>query len=62
MVAEEYIEDFLIKQFSPHTLIIGFDHRFGMNSLGDIQLMHSYADNHSFKLIEIAKKKMNKSR
>ncbi|MBK9643160.1 MAG: riboflavin biosynthesis protein RibF [Saprospiraceae bacterium] len=56
MVAEEYIEDFLIKQFSPHTLIIGFDHRFGMNSLGDIQLMHSYADNHSFKLIEIAKK------
>ena len=27
--AEEYIEQFLVKTFHPHTIIIGHDHRFG---------------------------------
>jgi riboflavin kinase/FMN adenylyltransferase len=26
---EDYIEKFLVKKFHPHTIIIGYDHRFG---------------------------------
>ncbi|HPG12897.1 MAG TPA: adenylyltransferase/cytidyltransferase family protein, partial [Chitinophagaceae bacterium] len=28
-LANEYIENFLIQRFHPHTIIIGYDHRFG---------------------------------
>ncbi|MCC6815432.1 MAG: bifunctional riboflavin kinase/FAD synthetase [Saprospiraceae bacterium] len=59
LIPEEYVENFLIRYFNPHTLIIGFDHRFGINSTGDIQLLRQYADNGSFKLIEINKKEEN---
>ena len=27
--AEDYINDFLVGKFKPHTIIIGYDHRFG---------------------------------
>ncbi|MCK7556949.1 adenylyltransferase/cytidyltransferase family protein [Chitinophaga sedimenti] len=33
--ATEYLEAFLIKRFNPHTIIIGYDHRFGHNREGD---------------------------
>src|SRR5580698_1706208 len=36
--AEEYIRDFLVKKFRPHTIIIGYDHRFGKDRTGDYHL------------------------
>lgn len=50
---EEYVEEFLIKKFNPHTLIIGYDHRFGCNRKGGYELLESYAEKGSFRLIEI---------
>jgi riboflavin kinase/FMN adenylyltransferase len=32
--AEQYIEDFLLARFNPHTVIIGYDHRFGKGRSG----------------------------
>jgi len=52
--AEEYIEEFLLKRFNPHTLIIGYDHRFGKNRTGDFKLLESYAARNHFNLVEIA--------
>jgi riboflavin kinase/FMN adenylyltransferase len=37
--ATEYVEDFLLKNFHPHTIIIGYDHRFGHSREGDIDLL-----------------------
>ena len=51
--AEQYVEDFLIGRFHPHTVIIGYDHRFGKNRGGDFKLLEKYAANHAFELIEI---------
>jgi riboflavin kinase/FMN adenylyltransferase len=51
--AREYVEDFLIRRFHPHTVIIGYDHKFGNNRSGDFSLLEKYATNHAFKLIEI---------
>ncbi len=51
--ANEYVEDFLIGRFHPHTVIIGYDHKFGNNRQGDFSLLEKYASNHAFKLIEI---------
>ncbi|MBC6489735.1 bifunctional riboflavin kinase/FAD synthetase [Flavihumibacter stibioxidans] len=48
-----YVEDFLIKHFHPHTIIIGYDHRFGRNRGGDFHLLEEYAAKGLFGLVEI---------
>lgn len=52
--AEEYIKDFLYKNFKPHTIIIGYDHRFGKGRVGDYHLMDQYGDTLGFKVKEIS--------
>lgn len=51
--ADEYINDFLIGKFHPHTVIIGYDHRFGHDRAGDYRLMEKYAEQLQFRLKEI---------
>lgn len=47
----EYIEKFIIGSFNPAYVVIGYDHRFGLNRNGDITLLKEYESN--FKVIEI---------
>ncbi len=49
----QYVEDFLIKKFHPHTLVIGYDHRFGFNREGGYDLLQEYASRGCFSLMEI---------
>jgi len=51
--ADEYIHDFLVGKFNPHTVIIGYDHRFGHDRAGDYRLLEVYAEKLNFKLKEI---------
>lgn len=51
--ASSYIKDFLANKFHPHTIIIGYDHRFGNNREGDYHLLEQEADKHNFKVKEI---------
>ncbi len=51
--ANAYVEDFLVNRFHPHTVIIGYDHRFGQGRGGDFHLLEQYARQHAFELIEI---------
>jgi riboflavin kinase/FMN adenylyltransferase len=37
--ATEYVEDFLLKNFNPHAIIIGYDHHFGHSREGNIDLL-----------------------
>jgi riboflavin kinase/FMN adenylyltransferase len=50
---EDYIEKFLIGKFHPHTVIIGYDHRFGKNRQGDYKLLEAYSARLGFTLLEI---------
>ena len=51
--AEEYISDFLVDKFHPHTIIIGYDHRFGKERSGDYKLMEAMAAVYHYRLMEI---------
>lgn len=51
--AEEYIVDFLYKYFNPHTIIIGYDHRFGKGRTGDYHLLEKYGQELGFAVKEI---------
>ena len=53
MSAEEYMRDFLVDRFRPHTIIIGYDHRFGHDRRGDYHMMESFAEQLNFQLCEI---------
>lgn len=39
--AEDYVLDFLLQKIKPHTIVIGYDHHFGHDRKGDIQLLKS---------------------
>jgi riboflavin kinase / FMN adenylyltransferase len=54
LTAEAYIEDFLVKKFTPKIVVIGYDHHFGKNRKGNFKLMEQYAQNGFFELVEIA--------
>lgn len=53
--AEAYIADFLVKNFAPHTLIIGYDHRFGNGRSGNFELLEAFRQQYGYQLIEIPK-------
>ena len=57
--AEQYIEDFLLAKFSPHTVIIGYDHRFGKGRLGDYHLLEKFSARSGFHLQEIPVQLLN---
>ncbi len=53
--AEDYIKNFLVNKFQPHTIIIGYDHRFGRERKGDYLLLEKMSLELGFHLKEIPK-------
>lgn len=53
--AEQYIREFLVQRFHPHTIIIGHDHQFGRDRQGNYQLLEQKAPLFNFQLKEIPK-------
>jgi riboflavin kinase/FMN adenylyltransferase len=53
LTAEEYIREFLCRKFRPHTIIIGYDHRYGRGRLGDYHLLEEFSQSEGFVLQEI---------
>lgn len=51
---KEYIENFLIKNFNPKVIIIGFNHKFGRDRAGDIHLLKKEGQHLAFEVEEIA--------
>jgi riboflavin kinase / FMN adenylyltransferase len=51
--AEDYISQFLIRHFKPHTLIIGYDHHFGKGRAGNYSLLQLHTSTYNYQLMEI---------
>jgi len=52
---EAYIKDFLVEQFHPSHIVIGYDHRFGKGRQGDIAYLRKFEDQYNFKVTELSK-------
>ncbi len=50
---DAYISDFLVARFRPHTIITGYDHKFGHHRAGDYQLLEAGAARHGYRVKEI---------
>ncbi|NNV55314.1 bifunctional riboflavin kinase/FAD synthetase [Panacibacter sp. KCS-6] len=57
--AEAYVKDFLFARFHPHTVIIGYDHRFGRDRQGDYQLLETYGKELGFAVKDIPEHVLN---
>lgn len=53
LTAQQYVEEFLLAKFQPHTVIIGYDHRFGKGRMGDYHLLEEFSSRARFHLQEI---------
>lgn len=51
--ASQYVQDFLVEGFHPHTIIIGHDHHFGHNREGNIVLLRGLEKKYGFRVLEI---------
>lgn len=56
---EEYALHFLWEKFHPHTVIIGYDHKFGKNREGDYQLLEKFGKQLGFFVKEIPEHLLN---
>lgn len=57
--ATSFIQNFLVAKFHPHTVIIGYDHRFGKGRQGDYQLMEKMGNQFGFTVKEIPEQVLN---
>jgi len=57
--ADEYVKDFLVNKIHPHTIIIGYDHRFGKGRTGDYHTLEKYGTLLDFKVKEIPEEVLN---
>lgn len=60
--AREYISEFLVSNFHPKIIVIGFDHRFGKDRMGDYTLMKEMGNEFGYRVIEIPQKLLNDSK
>lgn len=51
--ADEYIEKFLVEHFHPKYIVVGYDHRFGLNRQGDINYLRWHGEKFGYEVFEI---------
>ena len=54
MEASEYVEKILIQNFHPTKIVIGYDHHFGKDRKGNIDLLRQLSANYNFEVEEIS--------
>ena len=57
--AEAYISDFLVKSFHPSYIVIGYDHRFGKDRVGDFSLLDRCKKEYGYELEAISKEMLD---
>ncbi|MGE5106150.1 MAG: bifunctional riboflavin kinase/FAD synthetase [Sphingobacteriales bacterium] len=57
--AVDYIKNFLVNNFHPHTIIIGYDHRFGKNREGNFELLKQFKTTYNYEVKEIPEHILN---
>jgi len=57
--AEDYVSMFLVKNFHPKYIVIGYDHRFGKNRSGDFKLLEKMKGHYGYQMVEITKETLD---
>lgn len=58
--ADEYITAFLQHYFQPEVIVIGYDHRFGLNRQGNVDYLRWHGEKLGFKVVQIEAQEVEK--
>ena len=58
LTADAYVKTFLFDHFHPHTILVGYDHRFGNGRNGNFELLQKFGTDLGFKVEQIHEKIM----
>jgi len=50
---QEYIEKFLYNKFKPSYIVIGYDHKYGLNRQGNLEFLQSFQKQYNFETVKI---------
>ncbi len=53
ITAIEYITNFLVARFAPHTIVVGYDHHFGRNRGGGVRLLMDFGRRYNYHVEEV---------
>lgn len=56
---DTYIQDFLVKNFQPKIIAIGYDHKFGKDRIGNISYLKKFEKEYDFKVVEISEQEID---
>lgn len=57
--AQEYVSNFLVKNFRPKSIVIGYDHKFGKDRSGDYHLLEQMKGMYGYSMEEISKETLD---
>ena len=60
--AEAYITGFLVRNFQPRCIVIGYNHRFGKDRTGDYQLLEAMKQQYGYEMEEITRETLEEYR
>lgn len=55
---EDYVSKFLVEQFNPSLVVIGYDHKFGKNRVGNFAFLKEQSERYQFEVEEISKQEV----
>jgi riboflavin kinase/FMN adenylyltransferase len=52
--SEQFIKNYIVEKIKPARLVIGYDHHFGKNRMGDFKLLYDMSTRYNFKVERVA--------
>tara|TARA_B110000467_G_scaffold141576_1_gene142402 strand:+ start:2158 stop:3087 length:930 start_codon:yes stop_codon:yes gene_type:complete len=53
--ADVFLKEIIVKYFKPHDIVVGYDHHFGHNRVGDIDLLKSFSETYLYSVHRVDK-------
>lgn len=51
--SDEFIKDYIIERIHPAVIVVGYDHHFGKNRMGDFQMLNELGAKYGFKTVQV---------
>ena len=57
--SDEFIKNYIIDRLHPSVIVVGYDHHFGKNRMGDIEMLHQLSAQYGFRTVQVEAKYIN---
>lgn len=58
--SDVFIRDYIIEQIHPSVIVVGYDHHFGKNRMGDFEMLSRLSEQYGFRTVQVEAQYINK--